>query len=385
MRYQNISIERLKAKAKLLKRYISHPVMEAPDLSLTDIQRIIAKGFGFVGWAEFSHEAGDSQGGNTKFLPDAVFKQLAEEFGRAICRSTDLCAALVYRAGFCPDSADLALDPRNLEASERELLVDIVLDRLIEVGDCPTQLAAGRGRLLDLYRELDRERNEDDARSLGSWPKLEGGFSLMDWIRSITTIFSYPGGIDSSDILTNSQKKIRWLPPKRLIAPFAAGEISNTGLFVMTGGTATGRTTSSILLSLCNRGVDKSLFPIFLKAYNDLEDQAKVAGYFGEVTSKDTFRGIFAAASSRLVIVQLASRSPASAYKRTRQIVSHILGPVTDDWLIAHLIGGYHHDFGDRDRVTSLVDSRVSFWSAINARETSAAEGSIVVSNIVDL
>jgi RNase P/RNase MRP subunit POP5 len=43
MRYQNISIERLKSKAKLLKRYISHPVMEAPDLSLTDIQRIIAQ------------------------------------------------------------------------------------------------------------------------------------------------------------------------------------------------------------------------------------------------------------------------------------------------------------------------------------------------------
>lgn len=399
MRYQAFSVDFLKSKAKLLKKYICHPLMEAPALSLTDVQQIIARGLGFSGWSELLPAQEGCSQSRPVLVPDAVFQQLVAELAHAICRSQDLCASLIFRVGFCPENCDLSLHAQSLAITERELLVDVLIDRMVELERGSAALMAARDRLLALYRVLASESARSfDNRLISldlykpSSPEHQRN-TLMEWINASTSIFT-----NEDDLLLERnvhevfkpnpelwKRTYHWLPHQRLVAPFVSGLIPRKGLLVMTGGNGSGRTFTSILLSLCNRRFDREMFSLFLRNYTDPFDGPSPAGYVGELIREKDLAPLVRDAEDKLVIVQLGAGGPEGAYYRTRQALVRIMGGKADDWIRDNFIGGYHHDFHYAADRNAIRESRVNFWRAKDARYIDAAKETVRVEGFLSL
>ena len=396
MRYCPHSVETIKSKAKLLKRYLSNPLMEAPTLSLTAIQQIIARGLGFATWAEMTIEIERTSGAPDAVMPDQSFLRFAEVLSSVIHRPTNLCAAVIFRLGFCPDSPDLSIGKKKLLLSEQALLFDLILDRFVELDSSSMEYVTARSRLLDLHRDLLKEH----ANEWRNWAPKVGAFPrgilwsqreiLIDWVGSIINLSSPPGAalakntVDGTrwDPWRTKRHRSKMLEPSRLVAPFERGDIPRTGLLVMTGENMSGRTFSSILLTVANRRLNRTLFPTFLRLYNDPFAGGLPQGYLGEIRDMSELAGIIPDAEKQLVIVQLSAGSVESAYSRTYNGLARHLGSRRDEWVSQHLIGGYHHSFFANDHV---LTSRVTFWKGSNARFTDAAKAEVTVAGGTEL
>lgn len=399
MRYCPHSVDFIKSKAKLLKRYLSDPLMEAPALSLTEVQGIIAQGLGFSTWAEMTAEINRAPGRPNSVVSDAVFSRFAIRLKQTIRRSEDLCAALIFRIGFCPDSPDLSTTDKPPTVSECGLLFDIILDRLVELDPQSLDYDAARSRLMDLHRQQLKQH----VAEWRNWDARTGAFHrgvnwdqrqmLLEWVGAVINMTAHPEPqlvqrtVDS--LMEEASKirlpKYRMLTPERLVAPFERGDIAQTGLLVMTGGNGSGRTFSSIMLTLANRSNQRVLFPTFTRLYNDPLAGGLPQGYVGEIRELSDYKAIARDAEKQLVIVQLAAGGAESAYHRTCQGLQCAIGSGISDWVRRNFIGGYHHSFGDRCKTDGLRDSIVSFWKAEDAYYPQAGSENVVVSDFTML
>lgn len=396
MRYCPHSVESIKSKAKLLKRYLSNPIMEAPALSLTDIQQVIARGLGYSTWAEMTTEIKRAPGELDTVMPDPAFLRFVNVLSSVVCRSQDLCAALIFRLGFYPDSPDLSISREKLPLSERALLFDILLDRLVEIDPNSIGCVTVRSRLLDLHRELFKEHSDEwqkwDARNGAFLRGIQWGQReiLIEWVGSVINLIRQP----DADLVKNTvdgtrydpwrtrKHKSKMLEPARLVAPFERGEIPSKGLLVMSGHNLSGRTFSAILLTVANRRFDRAMFPTFLRLYNEPFSAGLPQGYLGEIRDMAEFGAIIKDAERQLVVVQLGAGWVESAYSRICESLKPHLGDKFDDWMGQHFIGGYHHDFFAHERV---LMSRVTLWKGINARFDDASRKTITVDNRTQL
>jgi hypothetical protein len=370
--------------------------MEAPTLSLTDIQQIVAQGLGYTTWAEMTLEIKRAPGALETVMPDPSFLKFVDVLSSVVCRSQDLSAALIFRLGFCPDSPDLSISREKLALSERALLFDILLDRLVELDPDSMAYVTVRSRLLDLHRELLKEHSEEWR----EWDPRKGAFlrgslwaqreTLIEWVGSVINLIRRPEAslvqttVDGTryDPWRTRKHKSRMLEPARLVAPFERGDMPRKGLLVMTGDNLSGRTFSSILLTVANRRFHRTMFPTFLRLYNDPFAGGLPQGYLGEIRDMSDFSAIIPDAKRQLVIVQLGAGSVESAYSRTCEGLRPHLGNECGEWMDQHFVGGYHHDFFAQEGV---LTSRVTFWKSKNARYDDATRKTITLAERTEL
>jgi hypothetical protein len=403
MRYCPHSVDYIKSKAKLLKRYLSNPLMEAPTLSLTDIQQIIARGLGYMTWAEMMIEiarsTNDARNRVSFVVPDKVFGNFVKVLSTTLCRSEDLCAALIFRLGFCPCSPDLSFSTEAPSLSEQCLFFDVILDRFLELDPASLDYVAARTSFLDLHRKLLKEHISEWQR----WDARVGNFQrgtawnqrerLLDWVGATINMTAHPEPQlvqRTVDCLYEAASKkallkYRMLSPNRLIAPFEQGKIPSAGLLVMTGGNGSGRTFSSIMLTLANRRSQRTLFPTFLRLYNEPFAGGLPQGYLGELRNLEDFKEVVRDAEKQLVIIQLGAGGPESAYDRTCDGLRHAMGPSIKDWVRQNFIGGYHHEFGERNQQDKLRNSIVTFWKATDAQYVDGSGKTVEVDTRTEL
>ncbi len=379
MRYLPANIRDLKSKIKLLKKYIDilaedrdRPTVR-PAPGLTELQSAIAVAFGFHSWAEL---VSATQSRSTRVSDDLkTFSQLSEmarRFAEKIGESHHVALGLLLRVGLFPGDGTTHVTP-GLSLRDHFRFADLVVERCFELKPNSQEATYLRDYLAMIYGHL---------RDLLPVRELRGGWvahALTDGVPSIIKGYDRQRGygllqrlvehISYSKKVLESDIRPPAIDTWTARSTFAeiARSLPASGLFVLTGGFATGRTYSAFALSAALRERGGARFPIAYSAGFDRSEPGIHAPiYLGEVNGLADIAPALNLARSSLVFVELAAGHPTTALARTEQRIRGFFRPDrADAWIERHLIGGINHEFGD----CFMKNQQITVWKTSNLKQ----------------